>query len=459
MAARPKANANSGGGAAAPDDKPDDAAFIEHQVGLRAFRNACAELGAAGIPERDDDGGVSLASFTSAARTIRVAANIEWSDTAEIAKCRATLAAITSCFREDFFGANAPGPDTTSTGARTSTVLGATEMESASDSPTTPAPATVASLRGEDGGTASGAGTKRARHLREEERADRLSDTLSAGAQPHAGILAGKPLDVVLYTPHLLRLYKAARASIRAASRLAGHLISFEGDLADMDDDAFEAAPLAPLLSLAGVTGVIPSAASVLAAERVALFADLDECRKALIRLRDDTLLTQRTFWLGNHTTACDWETVRQLEYRQRLDEDGAEINPNFVKLETWEDQVKAAIVGCNREKEGLTKDGKALAGPVHPSILAKRIAAANAVSAGRGQPPARPSGGRPFANGQSRINARLGPRGGGNAGGAGVGAGRGRGRGRGGGGAGRGAVRAENAAPAGAAAPPGGGD
>jgi len=149
------------------------------------------------------------------------------------------------------------------------------------DAPSTPAQATVGSIRGGSGSTASGANTDRKR-TREEHHADRASDALLAGAHStHAGILAGKPLDVVLYTPHLLRLYKAARAAIRATSRLAGHLITFEGDLTDVDDAAFEAAPLAPLLSCA--TGATPSADPVLAAERVSLFAALDECRTTLV--------------------------------------------------------------------------------------------------------------------------------------------------------------------------------
>ena len=271
----------AGGKAPATDDKAEEVVFITHPMGVQAFKKACMDLTMIGIPLAGDPDEISIDSFKEAARAIMVASDISWACTAELQEAREALAAITECFRSDF---SAPTGQATATPFRTSppTALGTTEMtEMGEDAPSTPAQETVGSIRGGSSSTASGANTGRKR-IREEHAADRASDALLAGAHSsHAGILAGKPLDVVLYTPHLLRLYKAARAAIRATSRLAGHLITFEGDLADVDDAAFEAAPLAPLLSCA--TGVTPSADPVLAAERVSLFAALDECRTTLV--------------------------------------------------------------------------------------------------------------------------------------------------------------------------------
>lgn len=106
---------------------------------------------------------------------------------------------------------------------------------------------------------------------------------------------------------------------------------------------------------------------------RAAISSKLEQCRTALGALKDATNRTQRLFWLGNHTSACDWSTVEQLVFREDHDNWALDNDPNFTPLASWDDQVKAAIVGANQEKMGLTKDGKALVGPICPRLLALR--------------------------------------------------------------------------------------
>ena len=405
----PLPTSQDSGAAAAPAPTSN----ITTLTGRIAHRNFGLALKRLGVPPHAEEGCASISAFSHAAMDIIVPANATLSDVDAQHRCHAALSALHDFFRDAF---NAGRPDEEESdplpgGSHLAQGDGAAAMDMAGDPIITPARPTIGSLAG--GSLASGAGTKRrGADISMAERADIMGDRLSAGAQSSPGLLSGKPLDVVLYTPHLVSLYRSARAFIKATSGLCGHLVSFEGGLADMSDEAFEAAPLAPLMTLGlrSAAGADPD----LAAHRASLFSSLNECRRAAAQLSSTTLLVQRTFWLGNHTTGADWETVRQLEYRKRFDADGMDINPGFVQLETWEDEVKAAIVGCNREKEGLTKDGKALAGPVHPSILAKRHAAAKAGNAGGGQAQAQQAGGRPFGNRQSRINARLGSRGGG---------------------------------------------
>jgi hypothetical protein len=171
--------------------------------------------------------------------------------------------------------------------------------------------------------------------------------------------LVGKSLDVQLYTPELVKLFRSSKAASDAVAALGGELQTFEGDYFALSAADIENAPPTAL------------AKTVPAACRASLLPRVEQCRAALGALKDATNRTQRIFWLGNHTSHCDWSTVDQLLFREEHDTDADGFDPNFKPLETWDDQVKAAIFGAKQDKLGLTKDGKALVGPICPRLLA----------------------------------------------------------------------------------------
>jgi hypothetical protein len=186
-------------------------------------------------------------------------------------------------------------------------------------------------------------------------------DFTATGARILPQFLANKPLDVTLYTPELLKMFRASHAASATISALGTMLHQFEGDYLALSSAAATSAPATAL------------GMSVPQASRASIGAQLEQCRAAHTALRDTTNRTQRIFWLGNHTTHCDWSTVEQLKFREEHDLYAQEIDPNFVALETWDDQVKAAMVGTKQDKLGLTKDGKSLIGPICPRLLAQQ--------------------------------------------------------------------------------------
>ena len=173
--------------------------------------------------------------------------------------------------------------------------------------------------------------------------------------------LANKPLDVTLYTPELIKMFRASHAASATISTLGDMLYGFEGDYLSLSSEDAARAPPSPL------------ARSVPPVYRARIGAQIEKCRSAHTVLRDATNRTQRIFWLGNHTTNCDWSTVDQLIFREEHDAYAADIDPSFVPLATWDDQVKAAMVGAKQDKLGLTKDGKSLVGPICPRLLAQQ--------------------------------------------------------------------------------------
>ena len=149
----------------------------------------------------------------------------------------------------------------------------------------------------------------------EAARVSKMQEMLGAQATT-PNILEGKPLDVKLYTQHLLNVYESSRKYQTAVTRLAGNFISFEGELSELSEVAYSGSPLAPLMRQDHTR--TPVCWEDL---RVSVFSSLNECRLRAASLREHVLTCQRTFWLANHTQGCDWNTVQQLEFRQQHDE------------------------------------------------------------------------------------------------------------------------------------------
>ena len=184
--------------------------------------------------------------------------------------------------------------------------------------------------------------------------------------------LVDKPLDVWMYTPELVALYTCSREVTSTMGKLAAELIKFEGDFLEMSSPDFEKAEHTPLTKSMDVTAGSQ------------MFCWLDELLSTWIRLRAQTLRTQRLFWLGNHTTGANWDTVEQMLFRAAEDEGANICNPSFTPLSSWEEQVKAAIISARQENLCLAKDGKILLGQVLPRLLARH---------GKGAPGGKPGG------------------------------------------------------------------
>ena len=103
--------------------------------------------------------------------------------------------------------------------------------------------------------------------------------------------------------------------------KLAAELITFEDDFLELSSPDFEKAEHTPLMRSMDVT----------AGSR--MFRWLGELRSTGIRLRAQTLRTQRIFWLGNHTTGANWDTVEQLLLCAAEDEGANLCNPGFTPL------------------------------------------------------------------------------------------------------------------------------
>ena len=184
-----------------------------------------------------------------------------------------------------------------------------------------------------------------------ENMADSVARIMAAKKEEDA-LLAGANLDVRMYTPELLEHFRQARALLSGIEAFAAACSQVLTPVLDKPADEFLVAPLSSM----GRVTPRPVIDHMFGLHRLARL------------VVESTNRIQRIFLLGNHTTACNWETVEQLLFRERADKSRAAFDINLVPLSSWEDKVKAAIIACKRDREGLTKDNKALVGPLCPT-------------------------------------------------------------------------------------------
>ena len=163
---------------------------------------------------------------------------------------------------------------------------------------------------------------------------------IMAAKKEEDALLAGANLDVRMYTPELLEHFRQARALLSGIEAFAAACSQVLTPVLDKPADEFIAAPL----SLMGRVTPQPVIDHMFGLHRLA--------RKVV----ESTNRIQRIFLLGNHTTACNWETVEQLLYRERADKSRAAFDINLVPLSSWEDKVKAAIIACKRDSAQFTQ-------------------------------------------------------------------------------------------------------
>jgi hypothetical protein len=189
-------------------------------------------------------------------------------------------------------------------------------------------------------------------------RACTVMDAPAARVTPQ--FLVDKPLDVRMYTPLLVDLYASVRKVNEGIASIAREVLQFEGDFLELSPTAVAALATTQLFATCDLEG------------GSRLLHRLESLHAAGANLRAKNLRCQRAFWLANHTPGCNWDTWEQLVHREDQDAGADLCNPCFVPLTSWDDQVKAAIIGARQEAVALSKDGKSLVGPILPRLLAR---------------------------------------------------------------------------------------
>ena len=343
--------------------------FIDVPLGKVLFTATTRKLLAMGLPQTSEDG-ISVAAFTDSARDILIPMSKRTVATSpEFLRARTELDGMADIFSGSIVSEKPKEPEPRAEVARDGRMSlsfdgghGQAQVSFAGNGDSGSPPPSPSDDRLATSGAASSTGSKRARLGMSESDLSRACTAVNVipNARVTPQFLVDKPLDVRLYTPLLVDLYSSVRKVNEEISRLASEVYEFEGDFLDLSSPAAAALSTTPLVASLDTTG------------GSRFFHKLDLLREAAVTLKAKNLRTQRAFWLANHTPGCNWDTWDQLVYREEQDA-GADIcNPGFTPLVTWEDQVKAAIVGARQEAAGLSKDGKSLLGPVLPRLLAK---------------------------------------------------------------------------------------
>ena len=209
-----------------------------------------------------------------------------------------------------------------------------------------------------------------------------MERALKRGTSVIPELIKGRSVMIECMTPTLYNHVEHLKLAQKAISKMAAELLHFKGELCDMPAAEFEVAEPGPILADS-------PGGDDLDRLRASMVAQLDALRVAARALRDSGVRLQRLFWLAEFTQGCNWDTVLQLLHREEHDDMGDHMAPDHVRLLSWDDQVKAAIIGANQQKAGLAKDGKTLVGSVHPRLLClhSRAGLQKAAEAGMGAP------------------------------------------------------------------------
>ena len=127
---------------------------------------------------------------------------------------------------------------------------------------------------------------------------------LMATRKEEDALLAGATLEVCMYTPELIEHFRKARALLSGVEAFAAACSNATAPVLETAPDEFFTLP-------------VSSMAKVTPRPVIDHMFGLHRLAHSLV---DSTNSIQRIFLLGNHTTACNWETVEQLLFRERAD-------------------------------------------------------------------------------------------------------------------------------------------
>ena len=97
------------------------------------------------------------------------------------------------------------------------------------------------------------------------------------------------------------------------------------------------------------------------------VIARLGDCHAACKDLQQLYAHAMRCYWLANHTDGANWETVRQIHFRDRHDQEQTKFSVGPVQEMSWDEKVALAMKRIDQNR-GLSKDG-VLLGPICPDI------------------------------------------------------------------------------------------
>ena len=190
-----------------------------------------------------------------------------------------------------------------------------------------------------------------------------MERALKRGTSVIPELIKGRSIQIECITPAMWNHIEHVQLAQTAITSLASELLLFKGELGDLPAAEFETAEPGPILADGLGQGDLDRL-------RASLISKLDALRVAARGIRDTGVRLQRLFWLAEFTQGCNWETVLQLIHREEHDEMGDHMAPCHTRLTSWDDQIRAAIIGAHQQKAGLAKDGKTLVGTVHPRLL-----------------------------------------------------------------------------------------
>jgi uncharacterized membrane protein YgcG len=166
-----------------------------------------------------------------------------------------------------------------------------------------------------------------------------------------------------IFSPMLVSVNELQNQLLQAMAKLASEVLDCpHGEiLAKSEED------LADLPSALDVDTEAPIEDLRAAIERISELAL--ECLRHGKQLKAATKHAMRCFWLANHTHGANWETVKQLLYREQWDREAAAFDDEAVTCteKKWDEKVAIAMKRID-QNHGLAKDG-ALLGPICPGI------------------------------------------------------------------------------------------
>ena len=256
--------------------------FPESNLGKPLMKRFLAEMVAANVDEE------SITAFLAMAAEFSISTKSSPAS-ADFKEAREHLTATVKYFIELAAEAGAAG------GANAS-VPAASPPVPATDKPAALKTPAAGAKRPSDATGGGGAAPKKAnvaKHVSASAESAVLNVSIdSAGVRSVPAFLVGKSLHVQLYTPELIKTFRAVRAANDAVEALGRELLEFEPDRNFLSLTEEEAAYAQPTALAAPMDTTCGSR----------LFHKLEKCRSAAVALRDVTNSTQKVFWLVDHT-------------------------------------------------------------------------------------------------------------------------------------------------------------
>ena len=217
------------------------------------------------------------------------------------------------------------------------------------------------------------------------------------------------PAEGQVFSPILVHVRDLQAQLFADIAKLASTIVDLpEGDFGDLPTDCIRTAPRKPGLT----SGNDTEDGSELSPVEV-LVQRLAACHTTCKDLHQLYAHAMRCYWLANHTEGANWNTVKQILFRDQVDRQQAMFSANPIPEKSWDEKVVIAMKRIDQSR-GLAKDGSLL-GPICPDLArgdgrqdhrpqANRNGRGRCGGGGQGS-----RGGRFGSDGRNRQNAHRG--------------------------------------------------